>query len=666
VVKLTDFGIGQVVSQEALAGITRAGFTQTMLSPGSSAPFGTQLYVAPELMAGQPASPRSDIYSLGVVLYQFLVGDFARPLTTDWARRISDPLLREDLDKCFAGDPIERFANAGELAAQLRALERRHSEITQRKAALVAHETTERRRRWLWKATIGCSAVLVMAAILVYAFERSRLAILASNSIVVLPLKNDSLDKADEYLSDSLTGEFFNRLKKVPGLIPKRIPKSMAADPIDDIRMTLLAKYNDPTIFEGSVKKTGARLHMTATLVNAVDGKKLWSEHYDRDSKGVLTLPVDLVRAVTRTLKLPLTAVEAKQINTTPTQNPEAYDAYLQGKFYSPFEDPAKNVPAIEMLERAVHQDTNFALAFAELGRAYVARLSNLNPSETDLELKAKTTIAAALVLNPSLAEAHFSKAYLLWSPSQHFQHEPAVEELRTALRLDPQSEEADWWITVVYHHIGLLTEAKRHANLAMELNPLDPRGYWTKGIAFAFNGEYSAALNTWASAPGEHWTPAFGDWLKAWAHIQLGQTNDARIIIDNLLGNRPSDYGGLFASLRAMLYAKAGETDKAEREIAKAVQQKERFVHFHHTAYQIASAYALMNQPNKAVAWFKESVNDGWNCYPLFIVDENLAPLKEIPEFKRLLAEEKKRHEYFEGKFGGESTAWKRLQWRK
>src|SRR5438046_3192119 len=154
-VKLTDFGIGQVVSQEALAGITRMGFTQTMLPPGSSSQTGTHLYMAPELFAGQPASTRSDIYSLGVVFYQLLIGDFTRPLTMDWAKRISDPLLREDLEKCFAGNPQERFMSAGELARSLRSL-------PQRQAERAACERSAQRR---WIARVAAIGGIILTAL---------------------------------------------------------------------------------------------------------------------------------------------------------------------------------------------------------------------------------------------------------------------------------------------------------------------------------------------------------------------------------------------------------------------------------------------------------------------------------------------------------------------
>jgi Tfp pilus assembly protein PilF len=166
-VKLTDFGIGQVVSQEYLAGMTRMGFTQTMLSPGSSSPAGTHMYLAPELIAGQPATPRSDIYSLGVVLYQLLIADFGRPLTTDWGKRIEDPLLREDLDKCFAGDAQERFASARDLAQSIRF-------VGQRRTALAARQRGIRRRRLAREAAITALVLALLFVAGVYSLrERS-------------------------------------------------------------------------------------------------------------------------------------------------------------------------------------------------------------------------------------------------------------------------------------------------------------------------------------------------------------------------------------------------------------------------------------------------------------------------------------------------------------
>ncbi|MBI4664565.1 MAG: protein kinase [Verrucomicrobia bacterium] len=172
--KLTDFGIGQVVSEEALAGLTRLGFTQTMMSPGSSAQTGTQIYMAPEVLAGKPASTRSDIYSLGVVLYQLLVGDFSRPLTTDWACEITDPLLRDDLKHCFAGNPQERFSGAGQLAQNLRTLSRRRTELEHREAEKRALERAAYRRGLVRAATVATLIIAVIAALAIFSFSVSR------------------------------------------------------------------------------------------------------------------------------------------------------------------------------------------------------------------------------------------------------------------------------------------------------------------------------------------------------------------------------------------------------------------------------------------------------------------------------------------------------------
>jgi serine/threonine-protein kinase len=159
--KVSDFGIGQVVSEEYLKGITRAGFTQTILADSSSSRTGTQLYMAPELLAGKPATAASDIYSLGVVLYQLLVGDFTRPLTTDWARHIEDRLLREDLERCFAGAPEERFASAEALSGNLRTLPQRRLAVQRQEEELAARERAAY-RRGVWRAAAVAAVLLAL------------------------------------------------------------------------------------------------------------------------------------------------------------------------------------------------------------------------------------------------------------------------------------------------------------------------------------------------------------------------------------------------------------------------------------------------------------------------------------------------------------------------
>lgn len=168
---LTDFGIGQLTSERAMAGVTRLGFTMTMMSAGPTGMSGTQMYMAPELVAGRPASIRSDIYSLGVIFYQLIIGDLHQPLTTDWRTRVGDPLLQEDLSRCFAGDPEERFAGAAQLAEALRAIEERRSERER-----LRREQAERERaayrRGLLRATAGALAVVLIIGGLAFVARR--------------------------------------------------------------------------------------------------------------------------------------------------------------------------------------------------------------------------------------------------------------------------------------------------------------------------------------------------------------------------------------------------------------------------------------------------------------------------------------------------------------
>jgi serine/threonine-protein kinase len=200
--KLTDFGIGQVVSEEALAGLTKLGFTQTMMSPGSSAQTGTQMYMAPELIAGQPASTRSDIYALGVVLCQLIVGDFSHPVTTDWAEEISDSLLKEDLKRCFAGRPEQRFSGAGQLAEHLRSLGKRQAALVEQKAAFAAREKAAYRRGIMRTGAVAGLIVAAFALLAGYAFnEASRATRTATEEARQRKLADEAQRKTSEAMA---------------------------------------------------------------------------------------------------------------------------------------------------------------------------------------------------------------------------------------------------------------------------------------------------------------------------------------------------------------------------------------------------------------------------------------------------------------------------------
>ncbi len=172
-IKLTDFGIGQLVSRELLLGVTDSGFTQTFSPSEVFTQSGSRLYMAPELLAGQPGSTRSDLYSLGVVLYQLLVGNLRKPLATDWHKEIKDPLLVEDLERCFGGDPLSRFPCASEFAQSLRNLEARR--LT-RAAAERSRLHESRKRHFLAALSAGIVFFIILAGSLGYGLLRERTA----------------------------------------------------------------------------------------------------------------------------------------------------------------------------------------------------------------------------------------------------------------------------------------------------------------------------------------------------------------------------------------------------------------------------------------------------------------------------------------------------------
>lgn len=323
-----------------------------------------------------------------------------------------------------------------------------------------------------------------------------------------------------------------------------------------------------------------------------------------------------------------------------------AYELYLRGKIKVSSENRDDNEAAIRTLRDAVAADANFAPAYAELAHAYSIKVFYFAPDSLKKGLieDGEVAVAKALSLDPNLGEAHFTRGLMLWTPARRFPHEQTVMAYRRALELNPKLDEARHQMALVYLHVGLLDEAQHQLDTTLSVNPSNTLARFRYGVIDLYRGEYDRALGIFNSTPLER-NPALAAFQTATALFRLGREQDATDLLDKFLRDYPNDEGGVGHSVRAMMFAKAGRRREADAEIATSLRLGRGFGHFHHTAYNIASAYALLGNHQEAVKYLQNAADDGFPCYPLFAKDKQLDSLRKDPTFIAFL--EKQRREY-------------------
>jgi tetratricopeptide (TPR) repeat protein len=289
----------------------------------------------------------------------------------------------------------------------------------------------------------------------------------------------------------------------------------------------------------------------------------------------------------------------------------------------------------------------NFAAAHAELAQAYTWKLFLFAPNEKQLEEKAFVAVEKALALDPNSAVAYLARGRLLWTPVNHFPHDRAIKEYRRALELDPNLDEARNQLALVYCHIGAFDEALEESKLALMIDPNNNLAQYRVGQTLNFQRKYDEALSVLRDIP-QNANPALVGHQIAWALFNLGKKEEASATLEQLLKDHPEDSGGVFTNVQAVLAAAAGQQRIAENKIKSAVEKGKGFGHFHHTAYYIACAYALMNKPEQAIKCLEAAAEDGFPCYPLFETDPNLDKLRQDARFLTFLAKQKQRWEYY------------------
>jgi tetratricopeptide (TPR) repeat protein len=404
---------------------------------------------------------------------------------------------------------------------------------------------------------------------------------------------------------------------------------------------------NVDAVLKGSVVRSGDRVKVVVQLIYAATEHNLWTKTYERDLRDVLVLQRDVTKDIGSAIKIKVTPLEQVQVASVHPVDPAAYDDYLRGRFFLNRQTKEGNETAIVALERAVTKDPGFAAAYAELAQAYVWKLFLFAPGEKQWEEKAFVAVEKALSLDSNLAGAYLARGRLLWTPANRFPHEKSIREYHHALTLNPNLDEARNQLALIYCHIGAFDEALQESQKAIAINPNNNLAQFRIGQTLNFQGKYEQALSVLRGMPQEA-NPALVGHQIAWSLFNLGRKEEASHLLEQLLKDHPEDTGGVFTSVQAVLAASAGQERSAEEKIKSAIEKGKGFGHFHHTAYHIACAYALMNKPEQAIKWLEVAADDGFPCYPLFERDNNLDNLRQDPRFVTLLARLKQQWEHY------------------
>src|SRR5438105_6172843 len=509
-------------------------------------------------------------------------------------------------------------------------------------AALAADEATAaaagrvvaRRRR---KVALLAGSFFAMLALgigfWVFSQRKATTATLAAariGSLAVKPLDNFSGDATKEYFADGMTDELINKLSQI-GALKRVISRSTMMKYKQSQKSTadIARELNVAVVVEGSVVLSGDQARISVQLIDTATDKNLWTQSYTRSVVNIVNLQNEVALAIANAIQLKLTPGEKARLTKTRVVNPQAYDYYLRGKFFWGSGEEATNA-SIATLEKSVSLDGTFADAWAELSLAYGNKAFFLEAGAKQWEVKAEEAVGKALQLDPELPAAHLAKARVLWRPSNGFQHEKAIAELRHALAVDPNFGDGHFTLVAIYFHVGLIEESLQQLKRADELDPANPRAKFEIAVNALYHGRYNDAYTMMEAYPTIMVRPIV-EWRMASALFYAGRTNEARARIESAKAQF-KDTGGIMTSMQALFLAAAGDKTRAEEKISEAIKIGQGYGHFHHTTHVIASAYALMNEPDLAMKWLNYTAENGYPDLTWFERDPNLNKLRKEP----------------------------------
>jgi len=444
----------------------------------------------------------------------------------------------------------------------------------------------------------------------------------APTSLAVLPFLNLSGSSQNEYLSDGVTEELTTALAEVNGLhVVARTSAFQFRGKSEDVRR-IGQQLNVGTIVEGSVTKSGNKLHVTAQLINTQNGYHLWSGVYDGERGEIYAMEEKIVRQTLRTLGLAATAQEPTGPRRR-TENPEAHDLYLEGRYSWNKRGLSDMERSIQLFEAAILKDPNYALAYLGLADTYVVLAGNGQKPYAQVMPAARVALDRALKLDPSLSEAHITRAMLLspWDPAKEV-------EFRRAAELSPGYATAHQWHGVILTAMGRFEDADAELRAAQVLDPLSP--VVTEDLAenFYYWRRYDSTVEQVRRI--REMGSRLGDPILGWAYIQKGMYSEAISVFRALPQGDDSAKHMIYL---ACAYAASGQRGESLKLLHEASASK------YVPPYLTADVYVLLGERDTAFRWLQKAYQQNDPIMASVVkVDPIMDPLRSDPRYVELL----------------------------
>lgn len=566
---VTDFGIAKAISV-ARTTVSDQPETKDGTLTQAGLAIGTPAYMAPEQVAGDPVDHRVDLYAWGLLAYELLAGAHPFAGKTSAVQLLSaqlsqvpaplgekapdiPPALADVVMRCLSKLPDQRPASADELLDNLDTTSGSHDR------PLLPPPPVTSRRLITAAFTLGVVALLAIGAYAYSTRQPKTDAAAARSSVAVLPFADDRADSANAYFGEGIADELMTALGKVPGLRVASRTSAIALGRRRDLDVREIGRLlGVSTVVEGTVRRAGGQLRVSAQLTNASDGLTLWSESYERENKDVFAVQDDITQAIVTALR-PELAGGARSIgnarSTGPgTSNPEAYDLYLRGLYLLERRGPGVARSA-EYFSQAVQKDTTFARAYAGLATALeFFPYFNGVPAER-VEARVRAAAERSLALDPALAEPRVALAMAHWHA---YRWNEADAEFRRAIAADSTSAVAHTQYGRYLLCAARVPDATREFRIARRLDPLSATSTVWLSRALTYSGDHAAASVESRRARELDPNLTTTRTVLVFDIVAAGKFDEARAVIGEIIPPTP------FNGMTAYLLERAGDKARA------------------------------------------------------------------------------------------------------